>query len=192
VTSPPTLVCLVIFLVGADANNSHGYHFEIALFLSWPSISTMNKIITLLSIVVWMTLLSGCKKDKDKIKISGFQLTDAFGNQMTTIGYVNDDWKLNDWSTLTPFEKSLFDFADTISLSGTVVSAVQIFPSYPNPASSYSSLSFSVLSQPGKFLFLPFLLFPRYCENKNCIGRCEWPMFKNYFIKVQGRQSRKL
>lgn len=121
----------------------HCYDFEIPLFLSLASISIMKKIITLLSFLVWMTFLIGCKKDKDKIKISGFQITDAFGNQMTTIGYVDDDWKLNDWSSLSPFEKSLFDFPDTVSLNGTLTGTVQIFPAYPNPSSSYSSLSFS-------------------------------------------------
>lgn len=103
----------------------------------------MNKIIAILSIALLIVFFPCCKKDKDKINISGFLITDAFGNSMTTIGNADDDWKLKDWSTLSGFEKSLFDFPDTVSLNGTAVSNVQIYPAYPNPVSSSSAIGFS-------------------------------------------------
>jgi hypothetical protein len=103
----------------------------------------MNKMIAITSIGLLMIFFPGCKKDKDKITISGFLIVDAFGNTITTIGNANDDWKLNDLSTLSAFEKSLFDFPDTVFLNGTVVSNVQIYPAYPNPVSLVSAIAFS-------------------------------------------------
>lgn len=100
----------------------------------------MKKIFALVFVAL---VLFACKKDKDKINISGFLLTDPFGVKITTIGNADDDWKLNDWSSFSDFEKSLFDFQDTVSLNGTAVSNVQISPAYPNPASSSSAISFS-------------------------------------------------
>jgi hypothetical protein len=103
----------------------------------------MKKISVLVLIALSIVLPFACKKDKDKINISGFLLTDAFGVTITAVGDADDDWKLNDWSSFSAFEKSLFDFPDTVSLSGTAVSNLQVTPAYPNPANSASAIAFS-------------------------------------------------
>jgi hypothetical protein len=103
----------------------------------------MKKIHGLLFIALAVVIPFACKKDKDKINISGFLITDAFGNTVTTVGNASDDWKLRDWSAISEFERSLFDFPDTVSLNGTVVGDVQITPAYPNPVSTASAIAFS-------------------------------------------------
>lgn len=82
-------------------------------------------------------LLAGCSCEKenleeDIIKIQGFLLTDAAGNQLGEHGNAADDWKLQ--ATLSPIEMTLLDFTTPLTLDHTVESAINASVSaYPNP-----------------------------------------------------------
>lgn len=77
-----------------------------------------------------------CKKnaaDEPAINIQGFKLTDNLGNQMGVNGNADDDWQLINWSQLSAREQSFLNFADTVSLSNTVVATITAPMGFPSP-----------------------------------------------------------
>lgn len=85
---------------------------------------------------------SSCKKNSKPtpLDISGVQYTDNLGNKIGSYGNPAGDWTFS--TTLTPQEISLFDFVDSLDMTGTVVvSNPRIAPVYPNPSSNYMSFS---------------------------------------------------
>jgi len=79
--------------------------------------------------------LTACRKNSDPpISINGFVVTDAFGNVITNIGSVDDDWKTGSFSSLPVKEQELLHSGDSLPPLNTVVSNVTVYPAYPNPA----------------------------------------------------------
>src|SRR6188474_1629700 len=77
-----------------------------------------------------------CKKNPDpQIQINGFVVTDAFGNIITNIGSVDDDWKTGPFTSMPLKEQELLNAGDSLPPLNTVVSNITVYPAYPNPSS---------------------------------------------------------
>jgi hypothetical protein len=95
----------------------------------------------ILSIFAVLLLIYSCKKEEGGLSISGFLLTDAFGNVITSKGPVADDWQLSPGSSLSVKEKSFLDFADTTGVEHTGMTTINVYPSYPNPVVNASTIT---------------------------------------------------
>lgn len=79
---------------------------------------------------------AGCKKEKDKIHIAGFDINDAAGNLLGHYGPDDNDWTFN--NTLSDHEVALFDFSTDVSLENTLEAVVfdNMIHTFPNPCSA--------------------------------------------------------
>lgn len=101
----------------------------------------MKKLLLPLTFIC--VLFSNCSnKDNDPaVNIKGFMLTDGVGNPYGSNGNIADDWKLSDWSSLSPLEQSFLSFSDNITITNGTVSTVYEPAPYPNPFNNLSRLA---------------------------------------------------
>jgi len=92
-------------------------------------------------ILLAFVFLSCNKNSQPAIPINGFVVTDAYGNVMTNIGAVDDDWKIGSLSTLPAKEQEVLMNHDSLPPLSTAMSDVTVYPAYPNPASLQSSFT---------------------------------------------------
>jgi hypothetical protein len=91
-------------------------------------------------LILAISLLAACKKDKSLIKIEGFHMTDPVGNDMGHYGAADDDWTFR--TSLSAREMALFDFPVTATLDNTAEGTVGLtLAAYPNPTLDYQNFT---------------------------------------------------
>lgn len=89
-------------------------------------------LLALSAAVIFSSLRCDSKKEPVQEDFSCIKIFDENG---TGLGLHGDCTSSNDWGnvTLSASEQAFLDFTDTVSLSGTLATAIQYFSSYPCP-----------------------------------------------------------
>jgi hypothetical protein len=69
----------------------------------------------------------------DEVKIEGFIIRDALGNQLAVVGDPGVDWTIGEWSSLSAREQGFLSFSDNIDMNNTISTSLNAPLTYPNP-----------------------------------------------------------